>query len=109
MIDEDLKAEIQSCNASKNKWVEICTDFSSDSSPDSSVDNDDDTIDTTALERMSTLQPDELNVSEETTRDKQDSGETTRDEQEKTELVLSDEDLLSILLLLKTDSAAKNL
>lgn len=103
---EDSKAEMQSCNASKNKWVEISTDFSEDSSPDQSDDNEDDIIDISALERMSTLQPNELNVSEETTRDKQYSEETTRDEQEKIELVFSDENLQSILLLLRTDSAA---
>lgn len=106
MIYEDSKAEMQSCNDSKHKWVDIYTDFSEDSSPDPSVDNVDEIIGISALERMSTLQSDELNVSEETTRDKQDSEETTRDDQEEIELVLSNEDLQSILLLLKADSAA---
>lgn len=46
MIDENLKAKIWSCNTSKNKWLEIYTDFSEDSSPELNFDNKDDTIDT---------------------------------------------------------------
>lgn len=86
--------------------MEIYIDFSEDSSPDPSVDNEDEIIGISALERMNTLQSDELNVSEETIRDKQDSEEPTKVQQDKNELVLSDEDLQSILLPLKTDSAA---
>lgn len=42
--------------------VRIYTDFSEDYSPEQSVYKEDDMIDISALERMSTLQPDELNV-----------------------------------------------
>lgn len=93
MIDEDSKSEMQSCNASKNKLVEIYTDHSEGSSLDQNVDNEDEIIDISALGRISTLQSDELNVSEKITTDKQDSEETTRDEKEKIELIFSDKDL----------------